>query len=199
MHRVQCRQWKFGKCRGYQYPWYRVCTKPMFISKGSYGYGEAKNAFALSVQITHWVLRTSKINQVSCIAVYGRQWKFGKIRGYQYPWCRVCTKPMFISKGSYGYGRVKNAFALSVQITHLVLRTSKIYKVSFIFVYGRQWKFGKIGGYQYPWYRVCTKPMFISKGSYGYGKVKNVFALLVQITHWVLRTPKIYQVSCIAV
>ena len=68
MRRVQCRQWKFGKCRGYQYPWYRVCTKPMFISKGSYGYGEAKNAFSLSVQITHWTLRTSNLYHVSCIA-----------------------------------------------------------------------------------------------------------------------------------
>ena len=104
----------------------------MFISKGSYGYGEATNAFALSVQITHWVLRTSKIYQVSCIAVYGRQWKFGKIRGYQYPWYRVCTKPMFISKGSYGYGEAKNAFALSVQITHWALRTSNLYHVSCI-------------------------------------------------------------------
>ena len=130
MHRVQCRKWKFGKCRGYQYPWYRVCTKPMFISKGSYGYGKVKNAFALSVQITHLVLRTSKIYQVSYIVVYGRQGKFGKIRGCQYPWCRVCNKPMFISKGSYGYGEAKNAFALSVQITHWVLRTSKIDQVS---------------------------------------------------------------------
>ena len=104
----------------------------MFISKGSYGYREAKNSFALSVQITHWVLRTSKIYQVSCIAVQGRHWKFGKIRGYQYNWHRVCTKPMFISKGSYGYGDVKNAFALSVQITHWALRTSNLYRVSCI-------------------------------------------------------------------
>ena len=132
MHRLQCRQWKVGKIRAHQYPWNRVCTKPMFTSKGSYGYGEAKNAFALSVKITHWVLRTSKIYQVSCIAVYGRQWKFGKIRGYQYPWCRVCTNPMFISKGSYGYGEAKNAFALSVQITHWALRTSNLHHVSCI-------------------------------------------------------------------
>ena len=34
-------QSKFEKIRGYQYPWYRVYTKPMFISKGSYGNGEA--------------------------------------------------------------------------------------------------------------------------------------------------------------
>ena len=40
----------------------------MFISKGSYGYGEAQNAFALSVQITHWALRTSNLYHISCIA-----------------------------------------------------------------------------------------------------------------------------------
>ena len=134
MDRLQCRQWKFGKIRGYQYPWYRVVTKPMFISKGSYGYREAKNAFALSVQITHWVLRTSKIYQVSSIAVQGRHWKFGKIRGYQYNWHCVCTKPMIISKGRYEYGKVKNAFAFSVQITHWVLRIPKIYQASCIAV-----------------------------------------------------------------
>ena len=33
-------------------PWYCVCTKAVFISKGSYGYGEARNVFAYSVQST---------------------------------------------------------------------------------------------------------------------------------------------------
>ena len=37
---------------------------------------------------------------VSCKAAQGREQKFGKIRSYFSPWCRVCTKPMFISKGS---------------------------------------------------------------------------------------------------
>ena len=32
----------------------------MFISKGSRGYGEPKNAIAFSVQETHWALRTGK-------------------------------------------------------------------------------------------------------------------------------------------
>ena len=26
-------------------PWYRVCTKEIFIPKGSYGYGETRNGF----------------------------------------------------------------------------------------------------------------------------------------------------------
>ena len=34
---------KYAKLRSYQYPWYRVCTNAMVISKGSYGHGEFKN------------------------------------------------------------------------------------------------------------------------------------------------------------
>ena len=48
---------------------------------------------------------------------------------------------------------------------------------------GRQWKFGEIRGQISPWYRVCTKALFISKGSYGYGELKHVIFLLVQLTH----------------
>ena len=32
------------------WPWYRVCTKEIFIPKGSYGYGETRNVFGMSVQ-----------------------------------------------------------------------------------------------------------------------------------------------------
>ena len=38
-------QQKFAGIRVYLSPWYRVCTKAMFTSKGSYRYGESKNAF----------------------------------------------------------------------------------------------------------------------------------------------------------
>ena len=31
-------------------PWYRVCTKEIFIPKGSYGYGESRYVFSKSVQ-----------------------------------------------------------------------------------------------------------------------------------------------------
>ena len=41
-----------------------------------------------------------------------------------------------------------------------------------------------------PWYLVCTKAMFISKGSYGYGEPKNVICWLVQITHRPVRARK---------
>ena len=45
---------------------------------------------------------------VSWEAVYGREWKYSKLRAYQSPWYRVCTKAMVTLKGSYGYGELKN-------------------------------------------------------------------------------------------
>ena len=39
-------------------------------------------------------------NPVSCKAVQGRERKFGEIRAYILPCCSVCSKAMFISKGS---------------------------------------------------------------------------------------------------
>ena len=44
------RECKFGNLRSRQKQWYRLCTKAMFISNGSCGYGEPKNAIAFSVQ-----------------------------------------------------------------------------------------------------------------------------------------------------
>ena len=42
------------------------------------------------------------------------------------PWCRVCTKEIFIPKGSYGYGESRYVFSKSVQYTHLPARAVKI-------------------------------------------------------------------------
>ena len=42
---VQGRERKFAEIRFYLSPWYRVFSKAMFISKGSYRYWESKNAF----------------------------------------------------------------------------------------------------------------------------------------------------------
>ena len=38
------RERKFSEIQVYFTPWYHDCTKTMFISKGSYRYGESKNA-----------------------------------------------------------------------------------------------------------------------------------------------------------
>ena len=62
MHRRIYPTMEIWEISGYPSPWYRVCTKAMFISKGSYGCGEPKNVIALSVQQTHWPLRTCKLH-----------------------------------------------------------------------------------------------------------------------------------------
>ena len=41
----------------YQSPWYRVCTKAMVISKGSYGHGEFKIVLPYSVRIPYLPVR----------------------------------------------------------------------------------------------------------------------------------------------
>ena len=43
---VQGPERKFGYIRTEIWPWYRACTKEIFIPKGSYGYGETRNAFS---------------------------------------------------------------------------------------------------------------------------------------------------------
>ena len=47
---------------------------------------------------------------ISCEAVLGQERKFAEIRVYISPWYHICTKAIFISKGSYGYGESKNVF-----------------------------------------------------------------------------------------
>ena len=106
----------------------------MLLSKGSWGYWEPKNVIATSV-----LKRTRRSGPPnyhgSFVAVYGRQCKIGKIRGYLSPRYRVCTKAMFRSKGSYGYGEPKNVIAVSLQKAHSPLRASKLPG----FVYRRIW------------------------------------------------------------
>ena len=50
------------------------------------------------------------------------------------------------------------------------------YPVSREAVLGREGKLVNIGVDLPPWYRVCTKVMFILKGSYGYGESGNAFS-----------------------
>ena len=50
------------------------------------------------------------------------------------------------------------------------------YPVSWGVVDGPEWKYAKLRLYQSPWYRVCTKAMVTSKGTYGHGEFKNVLS-----------------------
>ena len=63
---------------------------------------------------------------VSGELVIGPEWKYAKFRPYQFPWNRVCTKAMVISRGSYGHGESKNVLPKSVQTPYLPLRGSKV-------------------------------------------------------------------------
>ena len=42
-------------------PWFRVCTKEIFLPKGSYGYGERRYVFSKSVQYPHLPVPAVKI------------------------------------------------------------------------------------------------------------------------------------------
>ena len=44
----------------YLLPWYRVFTKEILISEGSYGYGELKNVIRISVQKPYRPVRACK-------------------------------------------------------------------------------------------------------------------------------------------
>ena len=110
---------------------------------------------------------------VSWGAVQGPPRKYAKLRAYQYPWYSVCTNAMFISKGSYGHGEFKNVLPSRCRYrTHQCGAAN--YSVSWGAVQGPPRKYAKLRAYQYPWYRVCTNAMVISKGSYGHGEFKNV-------------------------
>ena len=59
---VKVGEWKCVKIRVYQSPWYRVFTKAMVISNGSYMYRELKNVLPSSVQKTYLALRGHRVS-----------------------------------------------------------------------------------------------------------------------------------------
>ena len=62
----------------------------------------------------------------SCVAIQGRECKFPKLRGFLSPWCRVCTKPILISKGSFRDAESKNLIFGLVQKVSEHLRSFKL-------------------------------------------------------------------------
>ena len=63
---------------------------------------------------------------VSWGVVQGPEWKYAKLRPYQFPWYRVCTKAMVILKGSYGHGEFKNVLPQWVQIPYCLVGGQKL-------------------------------------------------------------------------
>ena len=101
-------EWKYAKLRAYLSAWCCIITRGIFISKGRYGYGELKND--CSIRCRNSTYKCGAANYpVSCGAVQVREWKYAKLRAYQSPLFRVCTKAMVRLKGSYVYGELKNA------------------------------------------------------------------------------------------
>ena len=62
---------------------------------------------------------------VSSRPVEGRERKFAEFWVYLLPWYHICTKAMFILKGSYGSGQSKLVFLSSVEKPHLPVRDCK--------------------------------------------------------------------------
>ena len=60
---VEGRELKYAILRAYLSAWYSVSRRGMFISKGSYGYGECRNVLLWSVENPHlpvWVCKLSR-------------------------------------------------------------------------------------------------------------------------------------------
>ena len=116
---------KFAEIWGYFSRWYRVCTKAIFTSKGSYGNEEPENAILVSVQKAYYPLRACKLPRLTHRRL-GPTMKFAEIGGYLSTWYRVCTKAIFTSKGSCVNVEAKNAILVSVQKGCFPLRACKL-------------------------------------------------------------------------
>ena len=157
--------------RGYLSPWYRVCTKAIGISKGKYGNVEPKNAILVSVQKEYFPLRaTSKIRASPSRGKFGATFPHGTVFALR--------QEQFQKKATGMYNlKMQSLFRCKRSTSHFV---DANFRDSCIAVLGRQWKFGEIQGYLSQWYRICTKAISISKGSYGNVEPKNVILFSVQ-------------------
>ena len=110
---------------------------------------------------------------VSWGEVQGPPRRYEKIQTHQYPWYRVCTNGMVIQKEATGMESSKMYCPSRCRYrTHQCGAAN--YPVSWGAVQGPPRKYAKLRAHQYPWYRVSTNAMVISKGSYGHGEFKNV-------------------------
>ena len=84
----------------------------MVISKGSYGHGEFQNVQPQSVDIPYLPVRSRELPRFMGGSIGPRMEIYAKLRAYQSPWYRVCTKSMVILKRSYGNGEFKKCIAI---------------------------------------------------------------------------------------
>ena len=179
---VQGREQKFAESRVYFQPQYRVSTKAMFISKGRL-----------------YVWRVQK-----CISQVGARPSLTcaglEMTPFHISHCRVENGNLRNPGSTFSHGTVFAPKQCLYQKKATGMESPKMYfssrcktltylcgtvnnPVSSKPVQSRKRKFSEFRVYLQPWYRVCTKAMFISKGSYGYGESKNVFHSSVQKPH----------------
>ena len=164
---------KYAKLRAYQYPWYRICTNAMVISKGSYGHGELKNV--LSLVGTDIALTSAGPQTTPC---HGGQYRVhqGNMRNFG----PTNTHGTASAQMQWLYEKEATGMESSKMYCPSWCRcrihqcAAANYPVSWGAVKGPRRKYEKLRAYQYPWYRVSTNAMVISKGSYGYGEFKKV-------------------------
>ena len=156
----------------------------IFTSKGSYGNAKPKNVILVSVQKAYFPLRGCKLPGFMHRRI-GPTMKVPEIRGYHSTWYHVCTKVIFTSKGSYGNVEPKNVIFVLLQKAYFKLRGCKL--PGFIHRrIGPTMEFAEIVGYLSTCYRVCTKVIFTSKGSYVNAEPKNVILVSVQTAYFPL-------------
>ena len=122
---VQGQEWRYAKLRPSQSPRYRVCTKAMIISKGSYGHGDSKNIVPKSVQIPYLPLRGCKLPRFMEGSI-GPRMEICETSALSIPMVPRLLKSNCYIKGSNGHGEFKNVLPQSVKIPCLLLRGSKV-------------------------------------------------------------------------
>ena len=183
---VYSRVRKFAEIRVYFSLWYHGCTKALFISKGSYVYGESKNAILQSVQKPRGTANyQSHVSQYT--TEYGNLPKFGSTFRHG---TVFALKQCLYQKEATGM-ESPNMHSSTRCKNQTYLCGTANYPVSYKPVQGRERKFVEIQVYLSPRYRVCTKAMIISKGSYRYGESKNAFLQSVQKPHLPVRDGKL--------
>ena len=163
--RVSCitvygRLWKFSEFRIYLSPWDRLYTKPISISKGSYGNVEPQNAILVSVQRRYLPLSGSKLSCFIYRRIQGRQWKFSEVLDYLATWYGLPLRQYLYQLEATGMQnpKMQSLFRYRGGTSQYVAAN---FPVSCIAVQGRQWKFSEVRGYLASWYRACTRSISI--------------------------------------
>ena len=164
---------KYAKHRAYQYPWYRVLHQCNGYIKRKLRAWRVQKCIALvgaDIELTSTAPQTTPCHGRQCRVHQGNMRNFGPTNTHG-----TASAPMqwLYQKESTGMESSKMYCPSRCRYrTHQCGAAN--YPVSWWAVQGPPRKYAKFRSYQYPWYRVFTNAMVISKGSYGHGEFKNV-------------------------